>query len=469
IDWFSIDWGTRDIYNWSPANESRPIYTRLLSVPEYKDQFTFHLTGLLNGFMNNPGYSNYIDGIKSMIDPYALADNYRTLDYGYSASDYHNSFTAASGGHVKYGLKPYVNARKSSALSQAIVNNIKPVIFQPHFSNPALNEPIIFTVEVEDEVAPSVNLHYRFNQGNWQNALMTDNGMNGDQQAGDGFYATTLSGFANAGLLEYYIEATDAQNQISRKPKCEAYSIELAKPGPPLVINELMADNETFKTDEEGEFDDWIEIYNNGNEPIFMGDFYLSDDPDKPDKWPMPAQNIYPGQFMIIWADDDGHQGNFHANFKLSKSGETLGIYNSQANGYSMIDQVSFGELNTDHSYARVPNGTGEFAVISTPTFKANNGSSGFGIPIPDGFYIFPNPFTSQLQINIPSDKPEFLQIEIISLNGQLVHNQKLYTTPNLPEYTIQTQNLAPGIYIALIRDRANDFQILTTQKLVKI
>ena len=38
-----------------------------------------------------------------------------------------------------------------------------------------------------------------------------------------------------------------------------------------LVINEILASNDGANTDENGEFDDWFEIYNTGAEAVDIG------------------------------------------------------------------------------------------------------------------------------------------------------------------------------------------------------
>ena len=469
IDWFGEDWGTRNIYTWSKSNEPRPIYTQLLSVPEYKDQYTFHLTHILNGFMSNPGYENYIDGIKSMIDPFVPGDQFRTLDYGYSVADFDNSYDNALGGHVKYGIKPYVTTRKNSALNQAIINDIKPIIFEPVFSAPKLNQPTVFSVLVEDESISTVDFHFQFDGGSWQQLSMTDDGNGDDLQAGDNVFTVSIPGFSNGGLLSFYIEATDQNSQTSREPRCMDYELNIAAPAPPLVINELMADNVAYQADEEGEFDDWIEILNVGNEPIPLGDKYLSDDFEEPNKWGMPNITIHPGQYIVFWADADGHQGIRHANFKLKKAGETVGIFNSQANGFSVIDTVTFPALNTDESYGRIPNGTGEFQVLATPTHGSNNEGTSINDPNFSEINIYPNPFSEQIEIAIKPDKYRFLNLEFVDVSGKIVHSEILYSEPTQIHYRINPQNLAKGVYFMIIKDRANDFVVLQTLKMVKI
>jgi hypothetical protein len=55
-----------------------------------------------------------------------------------------------------------------------------------------------------------------------------------------------------------------------------------------VVINELMAKNETYITDQEGKYEDWIELYNNSAEPFDISGYYISDKADRPDKFQIP-------------------------------------------------------------------------------------------------------------------------------------------------------------------------------------
>jgi hypothetical protein len=80
-----------------------------------------------------------------------------------------------------------------------------------------------------------------------------------------------------------------------------------------LAINEFMASNEATKADEYGEYEDWVEIYNYGTAPIYLGDLYLSDKADNPAKWKFPEISIQAGEYLLIWLDEDGEQGDLHA------------------------------------------------------------------------------------------------------------------------------------------------------------
>jgi len=76
----------------------------------------------------------------------------------------------------------------------------------------------------------------------------------------------------------------------------------------PVVINEVMALNDAFAKDLHGEFDDWIEIYNAGSDPIDLAGMYLTDDLEDPTKWQFPTDNrirttVGPKGYTIVWAD----------------------------------------------------------------------------------------------------------------------------------------------------------------------
>ncbi|MBI9076401.1 MAG: carbohydrate-binding domain-containing protein [Desulfatibacillum sp.] len=136
-----------------------------------------------------------------------------------------------------------------------------------------------------------------------------------------------------------------------------------------LVINEFMADNDSTTADPAGDYDDWIELYNNGSSTISLKGYFLSDDADDPEKWTFPDVTIEAGGTLCVWADEDEDQDGVHGNFKLSKSGETIIL---SAPGGGVVDQVVFGVQDTDVSTGRYPNGTGGF-VRMTPTFGAEN------------------------------------------------------------------------------------------------
>lgn len=141
--------------------------------------------------------------------------------------------------------------------------------------------------------------------------------------------------------------------------------------GSPVVINEFMADNYATieDPDEAGEFPDWIELYNKGSATVDLGGKFLTDDLDDPNKYEIPAGiTIDPGEHLIFWADEDGLQGPTHINFKLSKTGEDIGLFDTYANGNRPLSTITFGAQTTDVSYGRYPDGSSTWGFMLTPT-----------------------------------------------------------------------------------------------------
>ena len=143
-----------------------------------------------------------------------------------------------------------------------------------------------------------------------------------------------------------------------------------------LFLNEFMADNQNTIADPQGDFDDWIEIYNSSTSSVDIGGLYLTDDLEIPLKYRIPFGNpdsttIPPKGHLLLWADKDPEDGILHLDFKLSKDGEEIGLFN--ADGISLIDSVSFGAQQTDISTGRARDGNREWTVWQEPTPGASN------------------------------------------------------------------------------------------------
>jgi len=135
-----------------------------------------------------------------------------------------------------------------------------------------------------------------------------------------------------------------------------------------IYINEFMASNQTGIQDpcEPGEYPDWIELYNSSTSAVSLANMYLTDDPTEPTKWRFVSGVTIPAQgYLLIYADDDGTQGALHTSFKLSASGEYIGLYNTT--GTTIIDSITFPAQTTDVSYGRYPDG-GSWRVMLAPT-----------------------------------------------------------------------------------------------------
>lgn len=184
------------------------------------------------------------------------------------------------------------------------------------------------------------------------------------------------------------------RNNIGRRIDLLRVSLAKALTNPPvstIVINELMAVNTRTIKDESGQFEDWIELKNNGTKPVDLSGMYLTDDLRNTRKWAFPTNSIIsPGGFLMVWADEDETQGPLHANFKLDKDSEVVGLYDTDARVNLLVDLVAFGAQAADISWGRVPGTT----TVWTPQIRATPGAANDAVDsdgdgLPDSWELF--------------------------------------------------------------------------------
>ena len=145
-----------------------------------------------------------------------------------------------------------------------------------------------------------------------------------------------------------------------------------------LRINEIMAAPRSGLRDEDGELQDWIELYNAGNSRIELKNYALSDNESKLTKWFFPeGAYIDPGQYYIVFCsgkDRSGVETGYpHTNFRLSAEGETVTLANALG---QLVDRVVFENLPVDCSYGR-NDATGAWQVYTLATPGAGNDDNG--------------------------------------------------------------------------------------------
>lgn len=138
-----------------------------------------------------------------------------------------------------------------------------------------------------------------------------------------------------------------------------------------VVINEIMSINSSTVADQNGEFDDWIELFNLSANNIDVSGYYLSDKSSNLLKWQIPSGTTISGNgYLIIWADKDSTQIGLHSNFKLSSDGEVVIL--SKSDGI-ILDEIVYPAQTLELSYSRFPNGTGSFKWQNATFGKTND------------------------------------------------------------------------------------------------
>lgn len=432
--------------SWSPFyNESKvnyPLLNKVLKIPAYRQRYLAHLRTILETSFDENKVNTLIDTYNSLIGESVMADTKKST----TNQAYTNGVTT---------LKNFIRNRKAFLLTNAEVNQVSPAFQETKYQSRQVDfgavtdtDAVLLTskvshgsgiLQVNAYVSPSFTSTY-------DKYTMNDEGLLGDQYANDGIYSITLPTFEGGSMVLFYVEAianntaqTRAYYPAGAEHEVLFFKVEHAYSGPDkIAINEFMASNAGIILDENGDADDWIELFNLTNLDIDMSNYSITDKADDPVKFVFASGTVLPANgYLIVWADENKSQGPLHANFKLSASGEQILLFDNNQN---LLDQVTFGAQTTDKSAARIPNGTGDF-VIGNNTFSKHNESTTSTSEISAfSFNLFPNP--AQEIIYLENNNPEASTFTIINALGVLVKRI------NIPPYsTTLFTDLGQGMY----------------------
>lgn len=432
---------------WSPflkENDAKyPLMNRLFKVPALRQRYLAHVRTIIEEDLDPAFYEPLIDHYYQMIDSLVNADPKKIYTYSQFVSG-------------RAALKTYLMNRRTFLLNNAEVRRTGPdisnVIYSSQngdFEAPQPEENVWVRAKVSAaQGIQKVYLYFATGlDGYFEKMEMSDDGAHADDQAGDGIFGAALSGYPAGTYVRYYIEAVanDGFGTVSYMPQgaehdVYVYQVKSATSSTAeIVINELMASNSMTQADQDGEYDDWIELYNKSGVDVDLSGWHLTDKTDRLDKWTFPNGTYIPAYgYLIVWADENGSQAGLHANFKLSAEGEVVILSDSTL---TQIDRVDFGQQETDMGYARVPNGTGAF-VIQQPTFQASNDITAVEDKsiVDTDFLIYPNPVYQVLHIAV--NTPIKLHARIFNVYGQAILTKEF--TENT---SFDVSEWQPGIY----------------------
>ena len=451
VDFIGRDWSTRDIYTWSKGSSGRPFYDKILSNSEFRDRYSYWMNEAVQGYFHPDSMSQKAYAIKTIIQNAAERDTIRTLDYGFSISDFNNSFGYFSKDHVKMGIVDYVQRRIKAVKEQLVA--VAPQAKIPTFYDVILdhkNDSVTFILEVSSkEQLSQIELVYNwdFQSAVWRTPLVNESKTNR--------YKATIEWRAGMERIGYLFEIKDSLDQTIRYPRCDMFSIEKSSTTVHLFINELMAINSNGVVDEEGKTEDWFELYYGGESFINLSDYYITDDITEPFKYALPSKTVGPNSFHLFWADSDESDSANHVNFKLSGAGEELALFNADG---ALVDWIEFGAQISDISYGRKLDGLDEWVQFNSPTPGASNSRTGnAGFNELRQVRLYPNPSSTELNISTEGE---------CSLQVLDVHGKSIYKEEFLNSIKINVSDWKSGFYIITL---LSDNKELYSSKFVKI
>lgn len=217
-----------------------------------------------------------------------------------------------------------------------------------------------------------------------------------------------------------------------------------------IVINEVVASNSVI-VDDFGAKDDYIEVYNKGDQAVNIAGWYFTDTKSNltlhqisssdASKTTVPAKGR-----LIFWADGEPGQGVNHLDFKLSKDGETVVLSRKDLqNNTLIVDSVTYPIMDANLSYSRLPDG-GLVWMVQATTFNASNNISGLENLARDAFDVYPTLVDYSFNV-VGCDGKDVI---IRNITGKVITKVRCLTD----NHTVYVDNLQKGIYLVTAGSR---------------
>lgn len=414
-----------DIFHES-TNSLNKLTTQIFSSDRYKRMYVAHMRTILNEQFVNNSYSTRALALQQLIDTEVNTDP----NTFYSYTDFTDN-TSTSVANI-IGISELMIARASHLQGLAEFTAVPPVV--TNISTSPTNVLPHTTINITAQISNSnyAYLGYRYTFADkFEKLQMYDDGMHGDGTAGDGVYGATIN--VDARDVQYYFYAENTDAGIFSPERAEKEYHQLPVLGG-LVINEIMAGNVSAVPDQNGEYDDWVELYNGNNFSLNLNGYYLSDNENELTKWTFPNVTIPANGYLIVWCDTAGNsQTGLHTTYRLSADQEE--VYLTDPTN-TVIDAVHYVNMPSDKGFARVPNGTGPMQY-QTHTYDATN-QNGTGIDninVSGKMRVYPNPSNNRIYVLGATEG-----VSVFNMMGQEVFHKKQVKS-------IDISNWENGIY----------------------
>jgi hypothetical protein len=415
VQWFG-NWANQNPYAWS-LEPGRPLYHRLMQVPGYRARFTEHLAELLATGFEGEVWEERGEDLLELVGPAAEEDIYRTMDYGFSWSDFQASVGQTWGSHIALGIVPYVQQRRTTAL--AALEAFAPAAghLMGWASGPVADGVLRVEARVEPEDAAA---------GVWGEVASPEGTVFTVPLQPSGEAPGHWHGTLDVGGWEYAEVRVVAQwnGGSEAVSPCVGQRVWTSPHPGPLRINEVMPANNSFVADADGGYDDWVELAHIGGGAVSLANWHLTDRRLEPGRFPLPALSLDPGDHLVLWCDDAPEEGPLHTNFQLDAAGDDLWLMRKYNGAWRWMDRVEWSApVPPNASWARIPDGTGPWTLCTpfssppptpgSPNDPASVDIGGAVTPQATAPLPYPNPAASGTSIRLPAAGPYRLTLPL--------------------------------------------------------
>ena len=197
-----------------------------------------------------------------------------------------------------------------------------------------------------------------------------------------------------------------------------------------IYISEIIADNNSTIQDNNGEYSDYIEIYNGNSFPINLKNYYLSNKTYDKNRWNFPDIEIKSKEYLIVYASGldecDIKNRICHTNFKLSKNGEKIILTDKNNN---IINEFIFPKQYTDISYGYK---NGKYMYFKTPTPGEKNSSKEYIVENKNNCNIEITEYMTHNKRSVYDSHGNYYDwIEVYNNSGEDCNLENLYISDN--------------------------------------
>ncbi|HRI01415.1 MAG TPA: CotH kinase family protein [Saprospiraceae bacterium] len=444
-------------------NPDRPLISKLLSIPSFKKRYLAHFCTIMNDIDANNAYLNLGTNLQQLIDSSVNADVNKFFTYQAFKSNLTADFTNNSpmGGKTYPGLVSFTKSRNNFLRTSSELSAKAPSIENVNYSPSTVYFKSTINITAHVSSATIVKLYYRTeNFAPFESVSMFDDGQHNDGAAGDGVFGVGIIAGTEP-TIQYYIyaENSDIAKTMPSRAEFEFLTIQVQSQQisrGELILNELMATNTNYIQDESGEYEDWIEIYNASNRDLPLLGVQLSDKNELSSFWSFPDTTIKSGQYLVIWADENGKSNGLHSNFKLSKNGESVFLKVNDV----FLDTIAFFAQQENESYGRCGS---SWIKQSSPSFgtKNNCGVNTQNENNVPNLILYPNPVSESIYLKSSSGL-KISALSLVSIEGCLFLQQAC----NQTELSLDVSSLNSGAYVLKAKLENDQIKVF---KLIKI